>query len=91
MALSAAEGTFNAAAATFWAAWKTYLDTLSTGATVRVCFPSYSEDGTNFPEFDPTQGQDSFEFRNVTSEYPHQVNGKILFFKVTNAAGDLTT
>jgi len=89
MALSGDETTFNAAVDTFWAAWKTYLDTLSAGDEVRIVFPKTGIEGSSFPGFDPTQGFRVLTFKDETGLYPHKVGDAMpLFWKVTNGAGE---
>ena len=99
MALSAEEGTFNAAVDTLMAAWETLIDTHAANEVTQIVWVN-SKKGDN--EGDSTQGADTtatYDFGkryyatnnpNTTGDVPLEIGGKPLFWKVTNAADALT-
>ena len=99
MALGTEEATFNAAVDTFMAAWETVVDALGADEVTRIVWVESTKGDL---AADSTQGIDTnatFDFGrqyywnnnpNTADSAPLQVGGKALFFKITNAAGDLT-
>jgi len=99
LALGTEEATFNAAVDTLMAAWETMVDALSDGEETRIVWVQ-SKKGDNAG--DTTAGADTtatFDFGrqyywnnnpDTTGDVPLEIGGKPLFWKVTNAAGDLT-
>jgi hypothetical protein len=102
MALASEEATFNGAVDTFIAAFETYCDALSAGEEVRIVWMESkrgdnasdtklgnADDATQLSKFDLGR-QFYFSYTpDVTGDVPFEVGGKPLFFKITNAAGDL--
>ena len=98
MAVGTEEATFNAAVDTLIVAWEAMVDALAANEVTRIVWVA-SKKGDN--EGDSTQGSDAtivFDFGrqyywknnpNTTDDMPFEIGGKPLFFKVTNAAGDL--
>jgi len=98
MALEADEATFNAAVDTLMAAWETLVDALGANEEIQIVWVA-SKKGDN--EGDSTQGSDAtavfdtgrrFYWNNnpnTTNDSPFEIGGRPLFFKVTNADGDL--
>jgi hypothetical protein len=99
MALGTEEATYNAAVDTLMAAWQTMIDA-GAGAEVWQIVWVESKKGDNAE--DSTQGADTtatYDFGrryfwanivDTAGDIPLEIGGKPLFFKVTNAAGDLT-
>lgn len=99
MALGTEEATFNVAVDTFMAAWETMTDALAANEVTRIVWVA-----SKFGDLaaDSTQGVDTnavFNFGrqyywknnpNTTDSAALEVGGKPLFFKITNAAGDLS-
>jgi hypothetical protein len=74
MALGSEEATFNAAVDTLMAAWETMVDALDANTAVFQFARQYY--WANNPD--------------TASDSPFEIGGHPLFFKVTNASGDLT-
>ena len=101
MALGSDEATFNAAVDTLIDAWITYVNTLSSNEQVRVVW-GYTDKGSTTGEGhmgSATSLKNAFNmgpqfyFKNnpdTLSNAPNSVAGRPLFFKITNAAGDLS-
>jgi hypothetical protein len=99
MALGTEEATFNAAVDTLMAAWETMVDALDANEVTRIVWVA-SRYGDNAS--DTAQGSDAtavFQFArqyywannpDTASDSPFEIGGHPLFFKVTNASGDLT-
>jgi len=98
MAVGTEEATFNAAVDTFMAAWETMVDALDANEETQIVWIR-SKCGDN--ESDTTQGSDAtaiFDFSrryfwandvDTSSDSPFEIGGKPLFWKVTNAAGEI--
>jgi hypothetical protein len=99
MALGTEEATFNAAVDTLMAAWETMTDALDANEVTRIVWVASKKGDLGA---DSTQGVDTnalFDFArqyywknnpDTANSTALEVGGKPLFFKVTNAAGDLT-
>lgn len=99
MALAAEEATFNAAVDTLMAAWETLIDANAANEEHMIVWVE-SKKGDNAG--DSTMGEDTnatFDFGRLyywinnpdtTNDVPLEIGGRPLFFKVTNAAGDLS-
>lgn len=99
MALESEENTFNVAVDVLMAAWEALIDTHSANEVTRIVWVA-----SKFGDLaaDSTQGVDTnavFNFGrqyywknnpNTTDSAALEVGGKPLFFKITNAAGDLS-
>lgn len=106
MALGTEEATFNTAVDVFMAAWETMIDDgLAANEDIKIVWQSSrygdnASDGTQGSDatavFDTADGAPKgrvFHWRNnpdTASDAPFEIGGRPLFFKVTNAAGDLT-
>lgn len=106
MALGTEEATFNAAVDTLIAAWETVLDAMSANEEFRVVFMKRQLDadhtattGNGLQGLDSALGAADWDFgkqyiaRNtpdVTDSFKVSIGGRPLFFKITNAAGDLS-
>lgn len=101
MALGSDEATFNAAVDTLWAAWETFYDTLSANEEIQICFVRSKSGSLAADSTQGTDASDSAKFDtgrkyywtnnpNTADNGPLEIAGIPLFWKVTNAAGDLT-
>ncbi len=106
MALGAEEATFNAAVDTLIAAWEVVLDAMSANEEFQIVFMKRQLDADHSATTgNATRGLDGslgapdwdmgrrFIARNtpdVTDSFIVSIGERPLFFKITNAAGDLT-
>jgi hypothetical protein len=102
MALGTEEATFNGTVDTFIAAWETFVDALDAAEEVRIVWMASkrgdnadsstvgnADDATQLAKFDLGRQYYFSNSPDVTGDVPFEVGGKPLFFKITNAAGDL--
>ena len=99
MALATDEATFNTAVDVFMAAWEAFTDAIGANEVIQIVWVQSRKGDL---AADSTQGVDTnatFDLgrRHYWNNNPDtanstvfEINGKPLFFKVTNAAGDLT-
>ena len=99
MALGTEEATFNAAIDTALVAWEAMIDALSANEEIHIVWID-SKKGDNAD--DSRYGEDTtakysfsrvYRFQNrtdVTNDMPFEIGGKPLFFKITNAAQELS-
>jgi hypothetical protein len=98
MALGTEADTLNTAVVVFMAAWEAYTDTLAANAEIRIVWVASKKGDL---AADSTQGVDTnvpfdmarqFYWKNnpnTTDSTVFEIGGKKLFWKLTNAAGDL--
>lgn len=98
MAVGTEEATFNAAVDTLIVAWEAFVDAMDANEETQIVWVA-SKKGDN--EGDSTQGSDAtivFDFGrkyywknnpNTTDDMPFEIGGNPLFWKITNAAGEL--
>ena len=98
MALSAEENAFNDGVDALQVLWEAMVDAMAGDAEVRIVWAA-SKYGDLAA--DSTQGADDtllYDFGrqyywrnnpNTTNSMPHEIGGRPLFFKITNAAGEL--
>lgn len=98
MAVGTEEATYNAAVDVLIVAWEAMVDALAANEETQIVWVA-SKLGDN--PGDSAQGSDAtiaFDFGrrfywrndiNTTDDMPFEIGGKPLFWKVTNAAGDL--
>ncbi len=101
MALAAQEDAFNDAVDVLMDAWETLVDDgLAANEEIRIvwCKSRYGDNASDGAQgsdgtalFDPT-GRVFYWSNNpdTAADVPLEIGGRSLFFKVTNAAGDLT-
>ena len=98
MAVGTEEATFNAAVDTLIDAWITMVDALSAAEVTQIVWVESkkgdnAEDSTQGARTTTTydMGRRSFwaNIVDTTGDVPLEIDGKPLFWKVTNAAGDV--
>lgn len=100
MALGSEEADFNAGVDALHVLWEAMVDALDANEQIRITW-QMSRYGDNAS--DSTQGSDATAVfdptgrvyywsnnPNTTDDMPFEIGGRPLFFKITNAAGDLT-